>query len=265
MIARKIAALFPLHKLYVEPFGGAASVLMAKAPAPLGEVYNDLDFLLVNYIQTLRDLGRCQRLMEAISATPYDEESFDKARNINCEGEDGFRDRGVEMARRLAVRSFMGYSGDGITRNRATGFRKDSSSRKPSDDWRTYPSYLPVFGRRLLGVSVWNSCYEDILHRFDGDGVLLYLDPPYLPSTVPHGGRGYRHMMDETGHAIMLERANRMERAMVAISGYRSRLYDIALKGWERHDIKTTNMVKGERTECVWLNQMAIKTKNREA
>ncbi len=48
----KILPLFPPHRIYVEPFGGGASLLMAKAPAPV-EVYNDLDSGLVNLFRVL--------------------------------------------------------------------------------------------------------------------------------------------------------------------------------------------------------------------
>jgi DNA adenine methylase len=57
----------PLHKIYVEVFGGAASVLLAKPPSQI-EVYNDRDGALVNLFETLRNhpllfLERCEFLL----------------------------------------------------------------------------------------------------------------------------------------------------------------------------------------------------------
>jgi len=45
MIA-KILPLLPPHKTYVEPWGGGASILIAKPPSEI-EIYNDLDSDLV--------------------------------------------------------------------------------------------------------------------------------------------------------------------------------------------------------------------------
>ncbi len=55
--ARHTARLVPLleaipHRRYVEPFGGGASILLAKSPVEV-EVYNDLDAGLYNFFTVL--------------------------------------------------------------------------------------------------------------------------------------------------------------------------------------------------------------------
>jgi len=47
-MVNKLLPLIPKHKIYVEPFGGGANLLIAKEPSPV-EVYNDLDSGLVNF------------------------------------------------------------------------------------------------------------------------------------------------------------------------------------------------------------------------
>ena len=49
-----IISHFPRMRNYVEPCGGAASVLLRKPKSPL-ETYNDVDGAVVNFFRVLRD------------------------------------------------------------------------------------------------------------------------------------------------------------------------------------------------------------------
>ena len=54
LLANWILDQFPDHRIYVEPYGGMANVLLKKKPSDV-EVYNDLDRRLVNLFQFIRD------------------------------------------------------------------------------------------------------------------------------------------------------------------------------------------------------------------
>lgn len=68
---------FPPHRIYVEPFGGAASVLLRKARA-YNEIYNDLDGELVNLFRVLRG-EHAGELLAQLRLTPYARAEYDLA------------------------------------------------------------------------------------------------------------------------------------------------------------------------------------------
>jgi DNA adenine methylase len=63
------------HRVYIEPFGGAANVLLRKRKSEV-EVYNDLDSRIVNFFRVLRDEAKFAEFQRMCSLTPYAREEF---------------------------------------------------------------------------------------------------------------------------------------------------------------------------------------------
>src|SRR5438552_19126344 len=95
-----IAARLPEHRIYVEPYGGAASVLMRK-PRSYGEIFNDTNGRVVSLFRVLRDPGQAAELERLLRLTPFSREEFEAGLEIT--------DDPIEDARRLIARSFMGF------------------------------------------------------------------------------------------------------------------------------------------------------------
>lgn len=66
---------FPPHRTYVEPYGGAASVLMRK-PRSYAEVYNDLDGEVCSLFRVLREPASAVELRRLVALTPFARDEF---------------------------------------------------------------------------------------------------------------------------------------------------------------------------------------------
>lgn len=242
-LAKWIVAQFPPHRVYVEPFGGAASVLIQK-PRSYAEVYNDLDKSAVALFRILRS-GRAEDLVSAVELTPFSRTEYESAA-LDLVDDD------LELARRLMVRAFMGFGSNAT--QKSSGFRNNTtrSHTTGAEDWRNMPGKMPAIIERFRGVVIENMPALDLIEKFDGRETLFYLDPPYLPETRGRVRR-YKHEMSQDDHAEFLAAADKIE-GMAVISGYPSEMYDRALAGWDR--IERAALADGarERIEVLWTN-----------
>lgn len=69
-LAPWIISMMPEHRTYVEAYGGACSVLLRK-PRARAEIYNDLDFEVVNVFRVLQDLRTAEELRRLLALTPF--------------------------------------------------------------------------------------------------------------------------------------------------------------------------------------------------
>ena len=246
-LAPWLIGFFPKHRVYVEPFGGGASVLLRKARA-YAEIYNDLDGEVVNVFRVARDHG--EQLARAVELTPFSRAEFQQAYES---AEDP-----IERARRTVIRSFQGFGSDGVHSHHRTGFRSNSnrSGTTPAHDWRNYPESLLALIDRLRGVVIEQRDALEVMKRHDGPDTLHYVDPPYPHSTRVRvsAHRGYRHEMTDDDHRKMAETLHGLK-GMVVLSGYPCDLYDNELfKDWHRTERQALADGAKKRTEVVWIN-----------
>jgi len=253
-LAKWLLTFFPRHHIYVESFGGAASVLLQK-PRSYGEVYNDLDDGVVNVFRVLRDPTTAAELCRRINLTPFAREEFKAAYGDPVDE--------IDAAHKMIIRSFMGFGSASMTRMHITGFRSNSnrSGTNPSQDWANWPRQIEAFTERLRGVVIENRPAHEVMLQHDAATTLHYVDPPYVPTTRSslkgkNGARGhfYRHDMTEADHATLAESLHRL-RGMVIVSGYPCDLYDRELYAdWERHERRHMADGARPRIEVLWIN-----------
>lgn len=250
-LAEWIISHFPPHRIYVEPFGGAASVLLRK-PRSYAEIYNDLDGEIVNLFRVMREMPR--QLMRALAYTPFARDEYRAAFEVT--------DDPMELARRTVIRSFMGFGSNAINRAVKSGFRANSSrsGTTPAHDWENYPHNVRPVSRRLRGVVLENRPAIEVSEQHDSPETLHYWDPPYVHSTraldVMHGDHGYAHEMTDVEHESLAERSKALS-GMIVLSGYHSGLYDRLYSDWSRYERPAMADGASPRIEVLWCNPAA--------
>lgn len=240
-IAEKIVALFPAHDHYVEPFGGALSVLLAKRPSKI-ETVNDLNGSLMTFWRVLRD--RPADLERACALTPHSRAEYEASIEPPL-GDD------LETARRVWVQLTQAR---GARLGRISGWRfVYGSNMTPLSRYLTgYLKRIAPCAERLRSVSLECRDALDVIGTYGRPGALLYVDPPYLGETR-YGSQYQDEMLDPAAHAALLDLLLATPAAVV-LSGYTSSLYEDALTGWQRYEIPSRGMTGAARTEVVWTN-----------
>jgi DNA adenine methylase len=246
-IAPWVVSYFPHHKIYAEPFCGAASVLLHKRRSWC-EYLNDMDEELINLFRVLQDKDSAEALIHLLSVTPYARGEYVLAHEPTTDP--------VERARRLCILSYMGHSSVS-THGGASGFRyrTHQAHTDPGHHWRDYPAHLAAVVDRLRGVIVENRPALEIIPLVDSPDTLFYVDPPYPESTRLTFG-AYRHEMTDDEHTTLSDCLKGMS-GYVIVSGYRCDLYDSLYGDWHRVERQTIGD-GGPRTECLWVSPRTV-------
>jgi DNA adenine methylase len=260
-LAQWVMQFFPAHTCYVEPFGGAAGVLLQKERV-YAEVYNDLDGAVVNFFRVLRDPALRIQLLELLVLTPYSRADFEQAWEPT---EDA-----LELARRLCIRAQMGFGSAGATKGH-TGFRIDTKREYGTAQhlWSTYPHAVAAAGQRMTGVLVENRPAIDVMQAHDAPTTLHFVDPPYMHETRVMTGsrRTYKHELSNVDHVELLDALLELE-GFVVLSGYRSDLYSEKLAGWTQHTTSariSAGRGTALREEVIWINPACAATLEQNA
>ncbi|HZO74147.1 MAG TPA: DNA adenine methylase [Ktedonobacteraceae bacterium] len=241
--------LLPRTKLFCEPFGGSAAVLINREPSPV-ETYNDLHGEVVNFFRVLRD--KKEALVEAIGLTPFSREEFE----IACGSSTGLSD--LERARRFYV----------LARQVRTGLAQKASGGRWAhclltsragmagavSRWLGSVEDLPAIAQRLLRVQIEHASAVEVIQRYDNEETLFYCDPPYL-----HDSRGdknaYAHEMTNEEHRELAAVLHNV-RGKVALSGYHCDIMDELYRDWTciEAPTKMCHSTKTPRQEILWVN-----------
>ncbi len=163
-LSRDIIGLIPEeHKLYVEVFGGAASVLYAKQRSKL-EVLNDINSDLINLHRAIRT--NPQTLSFYLNQMLVSREIFDDIKKKRWKPRNKIETAAFYL---YQLTHSFGSKGDSFAMNVKSG-------RKPKDLYKSYDKW----SRRLKGVTIENKSFSELIPLYDKEETFFYVDPPYV-------------------------------------------------------------------------------------
>jgi DNA adenine methylase len=206
------------HDIYVEPFGGAASVLLNKPRAEL-EIYNDLNPNIANLMRFIRD--EHDHLVDNLRSIPCEEKVY-------YEWKEKVTNEPFECAIRCFVLLRMSRGGT------ATTFSKSKRTYRGLPEnvaaWDTGISNLQKVSDRLKGVEIKNQDALQLLKDFSSPNALWYLDPPYVAASRKNA-KVYEIEMANESHQE-LSRLCHLSKSNILLSGYESDLYSTLFADW---------------------------------
>jgi len=243
-----IISQFPAHRIYLEPFGGAASVLLNKPPVDV-ESYNDLDLRITRLFRVLQLQGA--EFVERMQFIPYSQKEFADAKEYAADATD------LDKAICDFIRWRQSFGGQGkgwsCTTTRARGGMAGDVNA-----WWTAIDQLPRVIDRLKRVQILHQPAIKAIKRFDNEEALIYCDPPYLHST--RGVKScdvYGVEMSQADHEELASVLNACK-STVVLSGYPSPLYGELYSDWRQVELEIANHsaggeTKARMTEVLWI------------
>lgn len=262
-MVRKILPLLPPHRIYVEPFGGGASILLAKEPSPV-EVYNDLNGDLVHFFRVLRNRRQFREFYRLAQLTPYARAEYN-----HCRATWQQTGKPVQRAWQWWVVARMGFSGQFGAGWSSAVTQSNRGMVGTCSDFLSTIDQLPQVVARLKRVQIEQSDFRRILDRYDSPQTLFYCDPPYVSST--RSNKKYACEMTDTDHRELVDRLLQLEGRAV-VSGYAHPIYrPLQRAGWRVRRYRTachaaaktraTGILgpgaarkKQPRTETLWIS-----------
>lgn len=253
-LTRWIIEQMPNHRVYVEPFGGMAGVLLKKEPSEV-EVFNDLDGRVVNFFRVIRDRNLFDELKRRAELTPYSREEF----QFLCETQEPTGP--VERAWWFFVRCRQARGGTGsgklTPKAWATSTRTRRQMPEPISKYLSALDGLEDVANRFRRVIIENSPAINLIKKYDAPDVLFYCDPPY-PANTRSGGKAdsYAFEITDADHVQLLETLKQRQ-GRVMLSSYDSPIYNDRLTAWSRMEKATHVQFSNSgnnRTEVLWKN-----------
>jgi DNA adenine methylase len=263
----------PYNHIYCELYGGAASLLFARALSPV-EVYNDIEKELVNLFRVLQEPKSFVELQHRIDHTLYSRDEYRKALQIYWNSKT-YQSK-VLRAWAFYVVCNQSYSGKGYN-SKASGnwgralYENVAGMAHTTSSWIARGKALKDFADRAKRVQIENQPASYVISSYDTPKTVFYVDPPYHLST--RQGKQYNAELSNIDYESLISQLLNCKGA-VTLSGYNCEIYErLEAAGWQRYDREVVASSAGrnrgsklrglgsgkfaQRTESLWVNPKA--------
>jgi len=242
------------YKSYIEPFGGAASVLIKKGKRKGElEVYNDIDSALVNLFEVISRKDLFEEFYRRVSVLPSSRELY-----LTYKRDYAYQIDPVEKAVMYFVAINQAHGG--LIRA-GWGYEKKGGRDGSVEMWLSRIDNLPGLHKRLQGVQVDNRHFKDVFDVYDREDALFYIDPPYRGGDREKGCEDtYAFEMSSGEWQDLIDILVKIKGSAIVSGYWNSMMFALEDAGYERTDIpaKIWAGYKGgkecsDRTESLWV------------
>lgn len=231
------------YEIYVEGFGGGASILFQKERTSL-EVYNDLGENVYSLFKVLSDKEMFERLKEKLDLTYYSEELRKEFKEDLRRTDLSLEDRAYKFifVNRTSFNGVGGFSTTMLVRRNMS---------KSCSDYLSMIDKLPEIHNRLSSVIIEHKDIFELIDKYDKENVFMYLDPPYIKSTRL-SNQTYEIEMSDEQHKQLCERLLTFK-GKILLSGYDNLIYNILDNKFNKLSFKSPNS-QSNAIETLWKN-----------
>ena len=204
LLVKYLLPLIPKHEIYVEVFGGSATLLFGKKPSKI-EVYNDIDSHLVNLFEVVRRNPQAFKL--GLKWLLYSRALREKFKNMKTKDP-------IEEA---IETYYLHYSGYGGRRNDVWNWtRCDNRARI----FQNAIKRLDQIHKRLQNVYIECLDFRVLIQKWNLKETFFFLDPPY------YGIKQYKHSFEERDHENLAKLLRDIKGKFLLTYNYHSRIQE---------------------------------------
>lgn len=186
------------HRSFYDLGCGSLAVTLAKEVSS-HETVVDLHWHLINLARVIQEQTTAVDLYERLVRTICSEEIFDRSKEVISQSPmlDDQQLGDVELAYHYFVSQWIGRNGVSGTKriNYQMAVRWTPGGGHGGIRFRSATESIPWFHERLKPVLILRRDIWEIIPKIDDvEGVVIYIDPPYLPET--RGACQYEHEFD---------------------------------------------------------------------